>query len=197
MSTNSPRRSRNPNRPGLHQPQDSSLWLAAVGWNYLDWYLNNGSTIALLFGIVAVAVDLDDHPHLIAADPLRFVVGVLMVITQLTSSLGALFDRPRSDRGLAEAGAELVQSRFRWCALDSVLAHLFLLVFATAMLAWAIVVAPLQYWVNLLCGAPARMSLASWRTVWRVRAGPGRTEFVSAPKDPRDFVNPQEARELA
>jgi len=51
------------------------------------------------------------------------------------------------------------------------------------MLGWALVIAPLQYFVNLLCGAPARVALASRTTMYRVQRSPSHTEYINARKD--------------
>jgi hypothetical protein len=147
-----------------------SLWFAALGENYFRWYIDNGAVIALLFGVVAASVDLDTHPALIAASPRGFIRGVVGVILELTLSLRILF-----------GGAWRAESARPWP--DRALARMFRAIFTAAMCAWALVVAPLQYVVNLVCGAPGRMALAAERTVWRVKVGTGATEYVEGARD--------------
>jgi hypothetical protein len=173
----------------------NAFWFDAAGESYFEWFLANGSLIALLFGVVSATVDLDDNPSLIAADPLNFAIGVVRVFLELSTSLAALFGAPRSSAALEAAGLSELQTRFRWPLLDIVLAYAFLAVFALAMFAWSLVVAPLQYWVNLVCGAPARTALASGRTVWRVRRSERHTEYVIAPKDESE-LSAGDARDL-
>jgi len=60
--------------------------------------------------------------------------------------------RPRPEKGLG--------------IVDVILAMLFVLAFVIVYLAWALVVAPVQYVVNLAAGAPARMALASSYRAW-------------------------------
>jgi hypothetical protein len=171
------------------------LWFAAVGSNYLGWYLANGATIAFVFAVVVVAVDLDGHPALIAADPIIFAAGMSRSSQNywlVRHSLRSATPRSRSRRD--GAGSRAVALPLAPPGPRSRLP--LLLIFAAAMLAWALVVAPLQYWVNLVCGAPGRMSLASWRTVWCIKHSPQLTEYCFAPREATDFVNPQDVREL-
>ncbi|HVQ57343.1 MAG TPA: hypothetical protein VMS60_00410 [Solirubrobacterales bacterium] len=162
---------------------------AALGSAYLDWYLQSGFIVALVFAVVAIAVDLDLELHLIAAHPFIFVRGVFSLLAQVIAAAVQPLEEPRADSSLAEAGDgyESLQSRFRPPTLDRIFATVFSLIFAAAMLAWALVVAPLQYWVNLLCGAPARTALASPETLWRVKQDGQRTKLVYGSKDEKEF----------
>jgi hypothetical protein len=171
----------------------NALWFAAIDLNYFTWFVENGSLIALLFAIIASAVALDGHVGLIAADPLNFTAEILMIFTELAASLGALFGLPRSGLALADAGLSALQTRFRSQLMDLVLAWIFLAVFGAAMLAWAIVVAPLQYFLNLVCGAPARTAAASRTTIWRVNRGNGHTEYLRTPKELSEFPESDKA----
>ena len=56
-------------------------------------------------------------------------------------------------------------------------------------------IAPLQYWANLVCGAPAREALASSKTLWLAESA-HQNEFLLAPKDPSEFQQrePEKAR---
>ncbi len=142
---------------------------AAFGGAYLDWYLQNGSIIAFVFAVVAVAIDLDREWNLIAAHPLNFLTGIGQLVTQVLMAIRQLLSPAWADAKLAEMGGGYgsLQSRYRSPTLDSAVTILFALTFIAAMLAWALVVAPLQYWVNLLCGAPARTGLASQDRTYR------------------------------
>jgi len=172
----------------------NSLWLAALGVDYLHSYLQSGFLVALLFGVVAVAIDLDSHPNLIVAQPLGYIRATLELVASLGAALTGLLAPPRSERALAEAGLFSMAYRFRLRTLDLALNLLFTLSFAAAMLAWAVLVAPLQYWVSLVCGAPAREALASSGTLWVVRSA-NRTKFWFAPKDPTEFEEEPELKE--
>jgi hypothetical protein len=175
----------------------NALWFDAAGSDYLSWYLDHGAIIALVFGVVSVAVELDRQPALIAADPIGFVQGVVAIFLELSTSFWAMFGGTRSDRALADAGLEAVQSTRRVALFDLLFAALFLGVFALGMIGWALVVAPLQYWVNIVAGTPARTALASSTTVWRVQVDPVRVGYVYGPKDLDEITDRDEARKLA
>jgi hypothetical protein len=87
----------------------NALWFEAAGRSYFTWYLDNGALIALVFGVVSVAVELDGHPELIAAGPIRFVLGIVSVLLELTTSFWAMFGHGHGDRTfdtvLASAGS--------------------------------------------------------------------------------------------
>jgi hypothetical protein len=167
------------------------LWLGALGVDYFDSYLQDGFQVALVFGIVGAAINLDSKPGLIAAHPAIYVREVFLLGGYMSGAVSALFGPPRSDRALAEARLADIGYRFRLRTVDLAFSWLFMLSFGAAMLAWAVVIAPLQYWVNLVCGAPAREALASSRTLWIVERGT-RNELLFAPKDP----NESQRREL-
>jgi hypothetical protein len=164
----------------------NSLWLKALGVDYFESYLQSGFLVSLLFGVVAVAIDLDSNPNLIAAHPFHYGGGVLELYSKVYAALSNVLRPPRSDRRLAEAGLPTMGLRYRSRTLDLALTLLFTWSFFAATVAWAVLVAPLQYWVNLVCGAPAREALASSRTLWVVRSA-NRTELLFAPKDPDEF----------
>jgi hypothetical protein len=167
------------------------LWLGALGVDYFDSYLESGFLVSLVFGVVAVAIDLDSQPNLIAAHPGIYLAETFVLLRNLAGALEVLFERPRSERTLAQAGLAVMGYRYRLRTLDLALSWLFMLSFAAATLAWALLIAPLQYWLYLVCAAPAREALASSKTLWVVRSATG-NELLFAPKDPNEF----EKREL-
>lgn len=162
----------------------------ALGGNYFGWYLQSAFIISLLFGVVAVVISLDRHIGLIAVHPFVFAAEVSAVLAELSGAItqGPL-GRARSDLALAKIGHPYVylQTRFRPRGLDTILSILFSLVLAATMLAWVFVVAPLQYWVTLVCGAPARAALASEGTYWAA-VYPFRTEYVLGDKDQQELL---------
>jgi hypothetical protein len=174
-------------------PAINALWLSALDVDYFGTYLEDGFAISLLFGVVAAAVALDSQPNLIAAHPLAYLGGVSQLLSTVSAGVTNLFERPLSERALAEAGLPYFGSRFRLRGFDLALSVLFGLVFAAGMVAWALLIAPLQYWVNLVSGAPAREALASSKTLWMV-SSPKQTELLFASKNPNEFER-EELRE--
>jgi hypothetical protein len=165
------------------------LWLRALGVDYFGAYLELGFLVALLFGVVAVAIDLDSQPDLIAAHPMIYLAANLGLLGVVYGSVSAVLRPARPERELVEAGLPTMTYRYRSRILDLVFNLLFSLAFAVAMLAWGLLYAPLQYWVTLVCGAPARDALASSETLWVIRSR-GAEGFAFGPKDPDDFQEP-------
>lgn len=158
-----------------------ALWFDVAGGDYLDWFLENGAIVALVFGVVSAAVDLDAHPGLVAAAPLHYARGVVGAIgLELSMAFWALFGDEDRDANL----------------VDVVLAAAFMFALAAALLAWALVVAPLQYFVNLVCGAPARVALKSDTTAWRIRRSALHTEYLKTPKLTAPFADPAAKADL-
>jgi hypothetical protein len=63
--------------------------------DYIKWYVQNGSTIALIMGLVSLAIDLDRLPGLISLRPDIFIATAVKVV--FTSNLGTR-DELYSDR---------------------------------------------------------------------------------------------------
>jgi len=135
---------------------------------------------------VGYAISLDTRRRLIVVHPGIYAGDVFMLLSGVSASVGTLFGSPRSDRALAKDGLQFLGRRFRPESVDLALTWLFTLSFGAAMLAWIVLIAPLQYWVNLVCGAPAREALASSQTLWLLDS-PNRIEFIRAPKDPNEY----------
>jgi hypothetical protein len=164
----------------------NSLWLGALDVDYIDSYLQDGFQVSLLFTVVGYLISLDTRKGLIAVHPGLYAAEVFTLLSGVSAAVGTVFGSPRSDRALAKDGLQFLGSRFRPKAVDLVLSWLFTLSFGAAMLAWIVLIAPLQYWVNLVSGAPVREALASSRTLWLLDS-PNRIEFISAPKDPNEY----------
>jgi hypothetical protein len=164
----------------------NALWLGALGVDYIGLYLQEGFQVALLFGVLTVAIDLDRYPELIAAQPVIYVAAILSLCSEIFAVLGGVFEPPRSERELIDEGLDFVTYRLRLRTLDLLFNLIIGWVLFAAIVAWALLVAPLQYWVNLICGAPARQVLASSGTLWVVRR-PHRIEFLFGHRDPSDY----------
>jgi hypothetical protein len=66
--------------------------------------------------------------------------------------------------------------------LDGLVAGLFGIAFLALWIAWLGVIAPIQYFGNLVAGAPARLALANPSRFWVLRKG-GVTLLAPAPVD--------------
>ena len=120
--------------------------------NYFRWYLDHGAELALALSLVALAVDLDRDPTIIAADPGNYAAGWLTIPGETFLYL-----------------REVVENRTLGF-LDTLFTMLYALAFVALALWWIAVVAPLLYFITLATGAPARGALAS-RRMWVRRRG--------------------------
>lgn len=120
--------------------------------DYFRWYLDHGAELALALTLVALAVDLDQDPYLVAADPGKYLGGWFAIVGETVLSLSDVVE----NRGVG--------------VLDTLSTVLYWLAFMAVSLCWMAVVAPLQYFITLVTGAPARAALLSRRT-WVERSG--------------------------
>jgi hypothetical protein len=147
----------------LARPLFSLLVLAGLGalnfWlfpilfqtGYWDWHLKNGKFIGFITAIMAMVIGdfLDKNTNLISANPADYLSACLHTVGLPLFAFGTLnrvnFKNP---------------SR-RSPGLDSLAGLLFSLVALIFMLAWLVVVTPVQYLVHLVFGAPIRFMLKS------------------------------------
>ena len=147
---------------------------ALLGRNYLDWYIAHGVEIGLAFAFVAVVVDLDRYPELISDAPWEYAEGARSVVGLMTVTIGTAFERPPTSSA-AGSGPWLLLGRNLVGLFETLAAGLLATGIVLAAAAWLIVVAPIQYVVNLACGEPARSARESRRAL-DVRRGPGGLE---------------------
>jgi hypothetical protein len=114
--------------------------------NYFQWYIAQGPLIALAVAGVSVAVELDQIAPLIAAHPAKYAAAWLEV-PGLTFIYFSELVRGDGDGNSAP--------------IDSLITALIGFVLMALWTWWLIVIAPLQYFVTLVTGAPARRALAS------------------------------------
>jgi hypothetical protein len=143
-----------------------------IGSDYVDWFIDNGTLIALIFALISAAVDLDRYPHLISAHPSLYGGACAELVAS------NILSWPDPGQG---AKGELGARDFRSDAFDSFVGSLFGVGVALLGTAWILVVAPAQYLVVAVCGAPARMARASGIRTW-VREEEGRTVITRGPR---------------
>ena len=123
------------------------------GMSYLDWYIANGAIISVTASLFTVVwKNLNDNPNLISADPRLFLSANLMLIAVQFQAIGRLLD---------EAGAGMRAGRAArwsdiWDGFGSLLASALMVVVMTI---WFVAIVPLQYFIVLVAGAPARLAL--------------------------------------
>ena len=126
--------------------------LRALDVSYFRWYLTNGSLISLFLAALAAGIDLNREPRLVASDPGIFLASWMTVPAMVSLDFaGILRDRSRP--------------------IDGMLTGLFATLLIAIWICYLVVVAPLQYVVTLVAGAPARLALGSSSRAWVERTG--------------------------
>lgn len=147
-------------------------WLiqALTETSLLNWYLQNGALIGLASSIGFLAWgDLNRHVGLISAHPVDYLGSCLQLIGMPITVMGVHLSGPREPI----AGAS---------PLDAALTTILALLLTALLLGWLLLVAPLQYFVFLICGAPGRhFARSPRRTVARLERG--RLEVQELAKD--------------
>lgn len=135
---------------------DWALFRFVLGMDYVAWYLANGALIA--FGTAFVSGIWDSVEELarplVSAHPLRYYGACLQLTGIALLALGTSVKSPRRD---LRSGQTRVDAVAEW--LDTVPNLLVHLAVVGLVLAWVLFVAPANYLVTLVSGAPARESL--------------------------------------
>ncbi len=116
--------------------------------HYFRWYIAQGALISLAISVVAVAVELDQDRSLISTHPGKYAASWMAVPGE---TLIGFSDIVKTDNRPG---------------LDAIVTGLLGLALAGLWVCWLIVIAPLQYFVTLVAGAPARCAFASGRRTW-------------------------------
>ena len=142
---------------------DTVAFRVAFDSSYRDWYLRNGALIGIVFGFVTVAWgDLNRLTGLVSAHPLEYFRSCTALGSLPSIALAASLRPSRTPT----SGAEHEARPRSMPVVDVLLDMLFCVGFVLAFVAWLVVVAPLQYLVTLVAGAPARVALASSVRAW-------------------------------
>jgi hypothetical protein len=116
--------------------------------NYIHWCITYGPKFALAATVFSLTIQLDDDRRLIAANPTEYIRAWFIVFTTGSAWLSHVLDPDPSKWGFAT---------FR----DSLLTMAFGVAWTAAAFAWMLVVVPPLYLINLVCGAPIRLTLSS------------------------------------
>ena len=124
--------------------------------DYFRWYLATGPVIQLLVTAFALAIDLERWPNLISAHPSDYLGACERLI-------GLSFIQRADELRPHDPGEDEPTTRSnlpsQW-PLDGLITVLFDIAFVILSVAWLVVIAPIQYFGNLVAGAPARLALA-------------------------------------
>ena len=122
-------------------------WIGHI--SYIEWFIKNGSQIGLIGALVTLVWDVNKHTGLISASPNQYVGSYLQLVGMTYISLGAQMSSKN------RKGNEKVSF------FDMIIMVLINLILAIFYFAWMLIVAPIQYFVFLVLGAPGRIFLKS------------------------------------
>ena len=158
---------------------DQWLFITFFHIHYPVWYLKNGTIISLLTAGISLAWGkLDRQVGLISPNPTKYLNACLQLtgLSLLVFSMGVdhKFDKPQqassealsetpSPEGTAETAKAEPQENHATSTpgcfislFDSFFTIFFLFTLFGLMILWLVIVTPMQYVVNLVCGAPGR-----------------------------------------
>jgi hypothetical protein len=139
------------------------------GANYLSLFLRYGYFVSLGFTFVTVLVDLDQERDLISTHPFRYASACLHLMKGPLQAVGADFKRDTAadlhathsqETGPVDSDVWGMVSQLAHTlmhVLDLFISGFFSIVFIIVVSAWLLFAAPLQYFIFLICGAPARV----------------------------------------
>lgn len=148
---------------------NNGLFATFFETNYLHWYIQNGTFIS--FGITFISFvsqSFNKDVDTVSADPLTYG---LTYLVYLAIPLGLLGKKMEINAGLSEEAREFAEAEQvdrspsmsvsnETSLLARLINSLFMLLWAPILLLipllWILVVVPPQYFVFLICGAPAR-----------------------------------------
>jgi hypothetical protein len=124
-------------------------------WNvdYLLWYIRNGAQISWVAAILGLFWgDINKNNQLISARPVEYLRAYVIMLAGVFSSWASIFGKRNPDTRLKVTSYTL---------LDMCFSFLIAFIFTVLILLWTLTVVPIQFFVFIVCGAPARISLYS------------------------------------
>lgn len=122
--------------------------------NYFIWYITNGTLIGIIVGFTAsIWEGLDSRNQLLSAHPGYYIQGCFGLMAAFFASVAFTAEQ--------DPDYKTDQALNRWFnfGLDTINGFVVILFMSFALLAWLVVVAPLNYFMTLLTGAIARKEI--------------------------------------
>jgi hypothetical protein len=161
------------------------LIFRAFGVNYFAWYIDNGAVIAIALAFISALVDLDREPDHIAAHPWSYLSSWVLMLMKISLTWSPVFARPTVE-----------STRYRSVFLDWLFSHIAFGLYALALAGYLLVAAPLQYWLNLVTGAPARAAIGAPIKITDHRTYEGDREIRTLIEMPRNKPLPADFAEI-
>jgi len=135
-------------------------WMFSYIWEieYFEWYLRNGTASSWVMSLVALTYgNLEKNPFLISSKPGEYVGGHALLFSEVFLTL-AIF-------GAVKRKSEDELPITSYWNLDQLMAIILNVAFGTLILCWLLVIAPIQYFLFIICGAPARTIICSQQSI--------------------------------
>jgi hypothetical protein len=132
------------------------------GLSYLTWYLQNGAVIGLVTSLIGIAWgDLNRNTSLISINPAKYMAGcVFLILVPLHSmSVNLKGQGLRTKKSGKLTRAQTPAEPVLLDLLHSLVSLLLNLMLFSLFFLWLFLIAPFQYLVFAICGAPAREAL--------------------------------------
>lgn len=134
---------------------------------YLRTYIKYGYLMMLAFTFLTLVVDLDDNRDLISPHPFRYLKACWRALRVPAYTVGGDW-RLETKETHAPFDADAKQTETIWDKLlqpfkafsdifDLFVSGAFFIIFIVVIFIWLLLVAPLQYFIFLFCGAPVRV----------------------------------------
>lgn len=129
---------------------------------YLDWYLSNGALISLAVTVISLSVeDMNKQTGLISAHPWTYVSSYMRLVGLTFIAMSGHIKGTKKEKPIATSlylspFEAVIYSIFK--LLEVLIASALEVAVMALVMAWLVVVGPLQYFVFLICGAPARVN---------------------------------------
>ena len=155
--------------------------------HYLSWYLANGAIVSLVVAFVALAWgDVNDVRGLISAHPFEYAAAHVALCVLPTQSLAAVL-APRGDSPRPQSAPIGIP------VADAILTAVVTVCLLAAFVAFILLIAPIQYFVYLVAGAPGREACGSPQRAWYTIG----TREIRVESGPRSAGLPERATESA
>lgn len=145
---------------------DSWVFRTCLEMSYVDWYITNGTLISIAASLFAVVwKDLNNNEGLISANPTLFLAANLMLIGSHFQVIGYHLTKAGNKLQAQRPPEAPGRATYRWIVsvipelLDGVAGFVGVLLIVSALTVWFVAIVPLQYFIVLIAGAPARLAL--------------------------------------
>lgn len=162
---------------------DQMIFTYLLKTSYFEWYFKNGAFIAAAFALVTLTWDINKNTGLVSADPRNYVGSIEQLIGAQIFAFGAI--QKRNKRKAQKEGLEPI------LLLDDLVFLVFALLLILANVFWLAFAAPIQYFIVLLLGGPARFYLSSSvKVLARFEGSRLRTQQIPREADvPKDWMD--------